>query len=82
MSEHVMKMGNIVPRAGIKPDILGQCATITQRRLSDATTITTLCNPLPSRSVQTTTLLLDYDILNISKTTFVHESGKKLSSMG
>ena len=43
--------------------ILGQCATITPCRLPDVTTIPTpacLCNSLPQRSVQTTTLSLDY----------------------
>ena len=54
----VMKMGNTVPRAGIKPTSLAFCAnvlTITQHRLPDVTTIPTpncLCSSLPQRSVQ------------------------------
>ena len=56
----VMKMGNTVPRVGLKPTsgILDQCATITPHRLPDVTTIpmpTWLCTSLPQRSVPTTT---------------------------
>ena len=57
----VMKIENIVPRAGIELTSLafrGQCATITACRLCDGTTIpmpTCLCGSLPQRSVPTTT---------------------------
>ena len=61
----VMKMGNIVPGAGIKPTSLTFRArvlpsTITPHRLPDVTTMPTptcLCDSLPQRSVQTTTLI-------------------------
>ena len=60
-SHGMMKMENVVSRAGIKPpisDILGQCSIITPLRLPDVITISTptcLCSALPQRSVQTTT---------------------------
>ena len=58
----MMKMGNIVPRAGLELRYLAFQAsvlTIIPRRLPDATTIpmsTCLCSSLPQRSVQTTTI--------------------------
>ena len=53
---HVMKMGNIVPRAGI-----ASMLTITPSRLPDVTTVATttcLCGSLPESSVQTTTIAI------------------------
>ena len=55
----VMKMGNIVPRAGLKPTSLipCQCATITPPRLTYVTTIptpTSLFGSLPQSSLETT----------------------------
>ena len=57
-----MKMGNIVPRMGIKPTSLALWANvlnITLPRLLDVTSVplpTCLCGSLLERSVQTTTL--------------------------
>ena len=62
-----MKMGNIVPRVGIKPTSLALWAsvlTITPSRSHDVTTVPTptcLCGSLPERSVQAITLLSIYD---------------------
>ena len=58
----LMKMGNIVPRAGTEPTsgIVGQCATIAPYMLLDVSTVPTptcLCSSLPQRAVQTTRIL-------------------------
>ena len=59
----VMKMRNIVPRAGIEPTTLAfraRVLTIIPPRLFDVTTIPTstcLCGSLPERSLQTTTFV-------------------------
>ena len=58
----VMEMGNIVPRAGIKPTYLEfwtSLLSVTSHRLVDFTTIPTpicLYGSLPERSVQPTTV--------------------------
>ena len=70
----VVKMGNIVPKAGIAPTslaILGQRDRITPCRLPDVTTIPTpscVCSSLPQRSVQIT---VDY---NDQSTRFISEN--------
>ena len=58
----VMKMGNMVLRAGIEPNLVFQASvlTITPLRLPDVTTLPTHtcpCKSFPERSVQTTTLV-------------------------
>ena len=58
-----MKIGNIVPRAGIERTsraFQASSLTITPPRLPDVTTMPTptcLCSSLPQRAVQTTTLV-------------------------
>ena len=62
----VMKMGNIAPRAGIKPTSLAfwpSVLTTMPPRLPDVTTLpmlTWLCGIFPDRSVQTTTLFIKH----------------------
>ena len=62
-----MKMGNIVPRVGIKThisDILGQCLPLHHICFPDITYIpiaTCLCGSLSQRLVQTTTYVMIMD---------------------
>ena len=62
----VMKMGNIVPRAGLEPTSLAFQANVLPLHhvgFPDVTTIpmsTSLCGTLPQRSVQTTTYICIY----------------------
>ena len=70
----VMKMGNSVSRAGIKPISLVFWAMVlpfTQHRLPDVTSIpmpTCLCSSLPQRSGQTTTILSCYAMYIFART--------------
>ena len=67
----VMKMGNIVPRTAIKPTSLTfwiSVLTITSPRLPDVSMLSThtcLYDSLPQRSVQPTTILCFYQVIQL-----------------
>ena len=70
----VMKMGNIVPRAGLEPTSLAFWVSVLPLDFPDVTTILTptcLCSYLPQRSVQTTTTTLIW-LKRCSLLTYIH----------